>query len=81
MKTCPGEKVVMIVPPELGYGSKGAGGGAIPGGATLYFIATLNGLIRWGRKYFENILKMENICCSGRPGRGLPWRRGGSARS
>ena len=46
VKTCPGEKVVMIVPPELGYGSKGAGGGAIPGGATLYFIATLNGLIR-----------------------------------
>ena len=46
VKTCPGEKVVMIIPPELGYGSKGAGGGAIPGGATLYFIATLNGLIR-----------------------------------
>ena len=39
-------KVVMIIPPELGYGEKGAGDGAIPGGATLYFIATLDGLVR-----------------------------------
>ena len=46
VRTCPGEKVVMIIPPELGYGSKGAGGGVIPGGATLYFITTLNGLVR-----------------------------------
>ena len=36
----------MIIPPELGYGEKGAGDGAIPGGATLHFIATLNGLVR-----------------------------------
>ena len=44
--SCPGEQVVMIIPPELGYGDKGAGAGVIPGGATLYFITTLNGLIR-----------------------------------
>ena len=46
VKTCPGEKVVMIIPPELGYGDKGAGNGVIPGGATLYFITTLQGVIR-----------------------------------
>ena len=43
---CPGEQVVMVIPSELGYGDKGAGNGVIPGGATLYFITTLNGLIR-----------------------------------
>ena len=41
-----GVQVVMIIPPELGYGEKGAGGGVIPGGATLYFITTLDGLVR-----------------------------------
>merc|ERR1739838_782103 len=46
LKTCPGEKVIMIIPSDLGYGSKGAGGGVIPGGATLYFIATLEGVTR-----------------------------------
>ena len=53
--TCAGEKVkedispvldfefiqvVMVIPSSLGYGDRGAGG-VIPGGATLYFITTL----------------------------------------
>ena len=33
---CVGEKRTLIIPPEMGYGSRGAGG-AIPGGATLKF--------------------------------------------
>lgn len=44
--TCAGEKVVMVIPSELGYGTGGAGGGAIPGGATLYFLTTLQGIVR-----------------------------------
>lgn len=33
---CPGEKRTLIIPPDMGYGDRGAGG-AIPGGATLKF--------------------------------------------
>lgn len=33
---CVGEKRTLIIPPELGYGEKGAGAG-IPGGATLKY--------------------------------------------
>lgn len=40
---CPGEKRVLIIPPELGYGSRGAGK-AIPGGATLRFDIELIGI-------------------------------------
>ena len=31
------EQRMLVVPPKLGYGDAGAGGGVIPGGATLYF--------------------------------------------
>lgn len=34
---CKGAKATLIIPPILGYGSRGAGGGLIPGGATLRF--------------------------------------------
>ncbi len=33
--TCPGQRVRLTIPPELGYGSEGVGEGVIPGGATL----------------------------------------------
>ena len=39
-------QVVMVIPSSLGYGDRGAGG-VIPGGATLYFITTLQVSIPW----------------------------------
>ena len=36
-----GDCAVLIVPPQLGYGEKGAGGGVIPPNATLVFVVTL----------------------------------------
>jgi tetratricopeptide (TPR) repeat protein len=33
-----GDQAVLIIPPQLGYGSRGAGGGVIPPDATLIFI-------------------------------------------
>jgi len=33
----PGDQWILYVPPELGYGAEGAGGGQIPGGAALIF--------------------------------------------
>ncbi|HEY6189514.1 MAG TPA: FKBP-type peptidyl-prolyl cis-trans isomerase [Pyrinomonadaceae bacterium] len=33
-----GDQAVLIIPPQIGYGSKGAGGGVIPPDATLIFI-------------------------------------------
>lgn len=31
----------IVIPPELGYGDQGAGGGAVPPGATLVFVVDL----------------------------------------
>lgn len=36
LRLCKGAKATLVVPPEMGYGDRGAGG-AIPGGATLHF--------------------------------------------
>ena len=34
---CKGAKAILVIPPEMAYGDRGAGGGVIPGGATLRF--------------------------------------------
>jgi FKBP-type peptidyl-prolyl cis-trans isomerase len=36
-----GDRAVLIIPPSLGYGSKGAGGGLIPPDSTLIFVVEL----------------------------------------
>ena len=36
-----GEQAILVIPAALGYGTKGAGNGEIPPGATLIFIVEL----------------------------------------
>lgn len=43
-----GEKRHLTIPPELGYGAQGAGGGKIPPNATLEFDVQVVGIIRMG---------------------------------
>jgi FKBP-type peptidyl-prolyl cis-trans isomerase 2 len=40
---CPGEQYKLTIPPDMGYGDRGAGG-VIPGGATLVFEVELLGI-------------------------------------
>ena len=41
----PGDEWMLYVPPSLGYGDEGAGGGQIPGGAVLVFRLQLLGIL------------------------------------
>merc|ERR1711892_644362 len=41
---CAGEKITMIVPPALGYGDEESD--KVPASSTLYFLTTLNGIVR-----------------------------------
>ena len=41
--TSVGDRVLLVIPPELGYGEQGSPGG-IPGGATLIFKVELIGI-------------------------------------
>ena len=36
-----GEQAILVIPPTIGYGSRGAGGGMIPPDATLIFVVEL----------------------------------------
>ena len=39
-----GEQAIFVIPPTIGYGSRGAGGGLIPPDATLIFVVELVGV-------------------------------------
>jgi FKBP-type peptidyl-prolyl cis-trans isomerase len=39
-----GDQAILVIPPDLGYGQRGAGGGVIPPDATLIFIVELVGI-------------------------------------
>lgn len=41
-----GEKRTLVIPPQLGYGAAGAGGGLIPPNATLTFDVRMIGIYR-----------------------------------
>ncbi|HYG81795.1 MAG TPA: FKBP-type peptidyl-prolyl cis-trans isomerase [Pyrinomonadaceae bacterium] len=43
-----GDQATLIIPPQLGYGARGAGGGAIPPDATLIFIVEVVGVQQAG---------------------------------
>jgi FKBP-type peptidyl-prolyl cis-trans isomerase len=40
-----GDRVLLVIPPELGYGDQEAGDGAIPAGSTLVFVVDIVGVV------------------------------------
>jgi len=41
---CAGEKITMVIPPSLGYGNQASD--KVPANSTLYFLTTLDGIVR-----------------------------------
>ena len=56
------------IPPKLGYGSQGAGNGAIPPDATLNFVVTLHGFI--SEEQFRSMMQMQMLQGAGPPPQG-----------
>ena len=76
----PGDKWELTIPPQLGYGDRGAAGGKIPGGATLIFQLEL---ISFGEGSWQDYITFKSvafgifvlyqiysICCGGGAAKG-----------
>jgi len=58
-----GDSYEFIIPPALGYGAGGAGGGAIPGHAVLVFRLELNGYDEIGDEFIDKTIWRVIVTC------------------